>query len=104
MLERQIDRRAERRQMVLKEGKVMLSDWVSVDCVVRDISPGGARLEFQAPVSLPSEFRLRIVSADLTIPATAAWQRRLEAGISFTGVGTVGAVDNSPKKIVRSAA
>ena len=95
---------ATRRQLVLKEGKVILSDRVSLDCIVRDISPGGARLEFKTPVSLPPDFSLRIVSADLIIPATAAWQRKLEAGIRFTGVGMVGAVDNSPKKIVRSVA
>ena len=99
-----IDRRNERRQLVLKEGKVILSERVSLDCIVRDISPGGARLEFETPVSLPPDFRLRIVSADLIIPATPAWQRKLEAGVRFTGVGMVGAVDNSPKKIVRSVA
>jgi len=104
MLEQQFDRRSARRQRVLKEGKVILSDRVSLDCVVRDISPGGARIEFDTPVSLPADFSLRIVSADLVIPATPAWQRKLEAGIRFTGVGMVGAVDNTPKKIVRSVA
>jgi hypothetical protein len=85
-----MDRRQERRLRVLKAGKVLLSDWLSVDCTVRDISSAGARLEFDVPVSLPGEFRLKLVSADLTIPAVCAWQRRLEAGIRFTGVGTVG--------------
>ena len=55
-------------------------------------------------MSLPADFSLRIVSADLIIPATPAWQRKLEAGIRFTGVGMVGAVDNTPQKIVRSVA
>ena len=98
------ERRTERRVKVLKEGKVMLTDSVSVNCVVRDISPGGARLKFDGPVYLPVEFRLRIVSADLTIPATPAWQTQGEAGVRFTGVGTVGQVDNSPKRMVRRAA
>lgn len=89
---------------VLKQGKVLLSEYVAVDCSVRDMSAGGARLEFGGPVILPSDFRLRIVSADLTIPATVCWQRRLEAGIRFTGVGMVGQVDVSPKRMVRSAA
>ena len=89
------DRRRERRQKVLKEGKVMLTEWVSVNCVVRDISPGGARIEFEGPVYLPSQFRLCIVSADLTIPAVPAWQRRGEAGIRFTGVGTAGKIEGA---------
>lgn len=97
------ERRRERRQKILKEGKVMLTEWVSVNCIVRDISPGGARLEFEGPVYLPSEFRLCIVSADLTIPAIPAWQRRGEAGIRFTGVGMAGDVDNSPRRISPAA-
>jgi hypothetical protein len=98
------DRRNERRQKVLKEGRVLLSDSTTIDCVVRDLSAGGARLEFAGPVSLPHEFRLRITSADLTVPATFAWQRRLEVGIRFTGVGTVGQVDNTPMRILTTAA
>jgi hypothetical protein len=53
---------------------------------------------------LPREFRLHIVSADLTVPATFAWQRRLEAGIRFTGIGMVGEVDNTPIRILTTAA
>jgi PilZ domain len=98
------DRRSERRQRVLKEGKVLVGDKTFIECVVRDISPGGARLEFAGPVSLPREFRLHIVSADLTVPAIFAWQRRLEAGIRFTGVGMVGQVDNTPIRVLTSAA
>jgi hypothetical protein len=97
------ERRRERRHKILKLGKVMLTEWVSVNCIVRDISPGGARLEFEGPVFLPSEFQLCIVSADLTIPAVPAWQRRGEAGIRFTGVGTLGNVDNTPQR-TRAAA
>lgn len=89
------DRRRERRHRVLKEGKVMLTEWVSVNCVIRDISASGARIEFDRPTFLPSEFQLRIVAADLTIPAIPAWQEREEAGIRFTGVGTAGMVDNT---------
>jgi hypothetical protein len=99
-----IERRRERRQKVLKQGKVVLTESVSIDCVVRDLSPSGARIEFEAPLYLPSEFRLHIVSADLTIPAAPAWQKQREAGIRFVGVGTVGSVDNSPKRIVSTAA
>lgn len=97
------DRRSQRRHKILKEGRVVLGDSVSFGCVVRDISPLGARLELEAPAELPGEFRLVIVSADLTIPATLSWQRRLEAGIRFTGVGTAGGVDNSPRRIPAAA-
>lgn len=97
------DRRSQRRHKILKEGRVVLGDNLSVSCVVRDISPAGARLEFEAPAGLPGEFGLLIVSADLTIPAALTWQRRFEAGIRFTGVGTAGGVDNSPRRIPATA-
>jgi hypothetical protein len=87
---------------VLKEGKVLLDDYVSVSCSIRDIAAGGARLEFEGPVCLPGEFRLRIVAADLTIPATVAWQRRLEAGINFTGVGVVGRIPSRRRAAARA--
>jgi hypothetical protein len=94
------ERRRSARIRILKEGRVLLNDQTALNCIVRDISAGGARLEFEGPVELPREFRLRIVSADLTIPARPIWQRRLEAGVTFTGVGQVGAVDNSPQRLV----
>lgn len=96
------ERRRERRHKVLKEGKIMLSDWASVSCVVRDISASGARLEFEGPVHLPSAFHLCIVSADLKIPAVLAWQQQNEAGVRFTGVGAAGNVESAA--LSRSAA
>ena len=89
------DRRAEPRQHVWKEGKVLLNDRVSLDCIVQDLSTGGARIALARPVSLPRDLRLCIVSADLTMPVACVWQRQLHAGLRFIGVGTVGRVDNS---------
>ena len=98
------ERRRERRLKVLKAGKIVLSDLVAFDCTIRDISPGGAHLEFDTPISLPAEFNLRIVSADLLIPAATAWQRRLEAGVRFTGVGVIGPIGELVEECARAAA
>ena len=92
------ERRGEHRHEVLKEAEVWLTDRIVVNCVIRDITPVGARLESLRAVSLPRQFRVRIVSADLSIPAAPIWLRRLEAGVRFTGVGTAGQVDSSPEK------
>lgn len=94
------DRRRAKRRKVLKEGKIMLAGGVAVNCIVRDISPGGARLELDGPVCLPGEFRLRIVAADLTLPAVPAWQRRDEVGVRFTGVGVSGEADGDPMRAI----
>ena len=78
-------KRAVHRQRTLKEAKVVLSDWTAVDCIVRDISKGGARLVFGDAFSLPKEFRVLIVSTNTIVPAKLLWQRGLTAGVGFTG-------------------
>jgi hypothetical protein len=56
-----------------------------IDCLVRDLSDIGARLEFGGPTELPAEFRLLVVSTNMLIPAKLEWQRGLAAGALFTG-------------------
>jgi hypothetical protein len=87
------NRRAVRRR-TLKEGKVILSEWTVLNCRIRDLSEGGARLEFGALTELPAEFRLLIVSENVLIPATVAWQRGQVVGVRFTGPGKAA----SPRK------
>lgn len=83
------DRRQTQRHRALKEGKVVLSDWSVIDCLIRNLSEIGARLEFTGPTTLPPEFRVLIVSSNLIYPAEVEWQRGLSAGICFTGPGAV---------------
>jgi hypothetical protein len=40
-----------------------MSDWTVIDCVIRDLSDAGARLEFAGPTELPQEFRLLVRSS-----------------------------------------
>jgi hypothetical protein len=47
------DRRQAPRRRALKDGKVVLSDWSVVDCLIRNLSEVGARLEFSGPTTLP---------------------------------------------------
>jgi hypothetical protein len=71
------------RTRMLKAGKVILSEQSTIDCTIRDFSPGGARLVFAAPTPLPKLFRLLIVATDNMVPATLVWQKGLAAGVSF---------------------
>lgn len=73
------------RQRTLKAAKVILTDWTTVDCTIRDISPDGARLVFGDAFSLPQEFRLLNVSNNTIRPARLLWQRGLMAGVAFAG-------------------
>ncbi len=72
--------RASQRQRIIRGGKVILSKSTLLDCVIRDLSSGGARLEFAGPTSLPSEFKLRI-REEAAKPVELAWQRGLRAGV-----------------------
>jgi two-component system cell cycle response regulator len=77
-------RRSHRRR-VLKAGKIVLSDWSTIDCTVRDITEAGARLAFAGPTALPTSFWLLVPSDEKLIPAQPAWQKGLVAGVVFTG-------------------
>jgi hypothetical protein len=83
------EHRISHRRRTLKQGKIVLSDRVVLDCLIRDISAGGARLEFGAPTTLPDAFRLLVTASNLLIPAALAWQRGLVVGVRFTGPGEV---------------
>lgn len=77
------DRRGYPRKKTLLAGRVLLSEWSTLDCTIRDWSPAGARLVFSVPIELPRLFRLLIVSTGKMVPATLVWQKGLAAGVSF---------------------
>jgi len=73
------------RQRTLKRGRALLEDRSTIDCTIRDISAGGARLIFGDAFALPENFRLVNVSSNTIRPVHLQWQRGKEAGIAFTG-------------------
>ena len=77
--------RGDHRQRTLKEARVLLTDWSTIDCTIRDISKGGARIVFGDAFSLPKEFRLLLVSTNTIVPVQLLWQRGKTAGVGFTG-------------------
>ena len=80
-----VERRQAQRLRSLKGAKIVLSDWSTIDCVIREMSDGGARLEFHAMTDLPAEFRLLIVSTNVLVPVARVWQHGHRTGIKFTG-------------------
>ncbi len=55
----------------------------SIDCMIRDISAGGARLRLSGPVGLPQRFDLMMNCTGDKFPARLVWSKGSEAGISF---------------------
>lgn len=80
-----VQNRSAHRQRTLKAAKAVLSDWTTVDCTIRDISTGGARLVFGDAFSLPEEFRLLTVGSNSIRPVRLLWQRGMQAGVCFAG-------------------
>ena len=78
--------RSSHRQRTLKAAKVILTDWTTMDCTIRDISEGGARLIFGDVFTLPQESRMLIVMTNTIVPVKLLWQRGLTAGVAFTGL------------------
>ena len=79
------DRRRSVRHRTLKEAKVVLHDWSTIDCIIRNISEGGAHLDFSDPVALPEHFGVLLVATNTLVPADRVWERGKAAGVRFTG-------------------
>jgi hypothetical protein len=78
-------KRSAHRQRTLKQAKILLTDWTTIDCTVRDISEGGAHLVFGDAFVPPEEFRLMLISSNTIVPVRLLWQRGLNVGVAFTG-------------------
>lgn len=80
------ERRAHTRHRVLKRGKIIINDLVSVvDCTVRDMSEGGARLRVNGVFVAPDNFVLDIVGSGIKRPVSTQWQCGTEIGVQYMG-------------------
>lgn len=79
------DLRAERRHRTLKSGAVVLLDWSTIDCVIRDMSAAGARLRFPTVTRLPAAFGVMVLGEALLYPAEKRWIRGTDVGVRFVG-------------------
>jgi len=55
----------------------------TMECVVRDVSAGGARLVFGDALAVPSRFDLRLGAERQWRPAAVRWRRVGQVGIAF---------------------
>jgi hypothetical protein len=56
---------------------------VTLDCLVRDISPTGAKLELESISALPREFELEVPQRRAVYPCELKWRRQNAAGVRF---------------------
>lgn len=79
------NKRVARRQRVLKQGKMLLANNMTVvDCTIRDLSPTGARVLCSDPGVVPNEFRLVFIAERQMRDVKVVWRRPEQMGVHFT--------------------
>jgi len=78
-----IERRATPRHRILKQGTISLHGGGGVDCTVRNISEGGARLEVANPLGLHGSFSLAIPTDHVMRDCRAVWNIEKHVGVAF---------------------
>lgn len=80
-----VNQRSAQRQRVLKQGKILLSNNMTViDCTLRDLSETGAKLLCGDAGAIPNEFRLVLTAERSMRDAKVMWRRPEMVGIAFT--------------------
>ncbi len=83
------EHRNEVRQRVFLKGRISFNNGASsMDCMVRDFSPSGARLALSETATLPASFDLYIPQKDRTYRATLRWRREDGIGVTFAEEAT----------------
>ncbi|WP_298356703.1 PilZ domain-containing protein [Rhodoblastus sp.] len=78
------DHRKEHRRRAYLGATITFNERSSVvDCLVRNLSEGGARLEMAHPISLPTEFEVTIPRRGEYWRARQAWRDSLALGVTF---------------------
>ena len=78
------ERRKHPRTRVLKGAKIVLRSTSLFDCVVRDLTNGGARLKAPNLTNLPAEVAITFDGGRTFRSGRVAWRKVEEAGLEFT--------------------
>lgn len=96
------NRRTDRRLRTLKGGRIVYNGgFMAVDCMVKNISEGGALLETDQAYVVPSDFVLHINPERDGRPCHVAWREGNRLGVTFTGPLIVQEQADRPKRSVR---
>jgi len=82
-----VERRKVVRQKSFLRGMIYFNNRHSaLDCLVRDISPYGARLVFSDAVTIPDVLKLYIPQKEQTLRVHVIWRHGEEVGIAFAQI------------------
>lgn len=77
------EKRAVPRHRVLKRGTLAFNGGGSLDCMVRNISEGGAQIDIANPIGVPEVFTLVIEADHFMRRCHAVWSRERRIGVAF---------------------
>lgn len=79
-----IEKRQEVRKRTFLKGRIHFNKGASsMDCLVRDFSEMGARLELSETSTLPETFDLYIPQKEMTLRSNLRWRRGDAVGVAF---------------------
>jgi hypothetical protein len=85
------NRRAERRQRVYKHARIIFNNGYAVfDCLVRNISGGGAMLEMETLLGIPRAFQIVLDHDAKARPCRVIWRTDRRMGVAFADLQAAG--------------
>ena len=82
-----VERRQSARARVIYGGVLAYNRRQStIECVIRNFSEDGAKVEFDNPAALPDVIDLLIAKKDRAFTAKIAWRQANQAGLAFRSV------------------
>ncbi|GEO87141.1 MULTISPECIES: PilZ domain-containing protein [Alphaproteobacteria] len=79
------ERRAHPRLRALKGARVVLPGGHSTfDCMIRNLSPSGAKIILESTVGVPDVFQLKFEDGSAR-PCLVKWRNATEMGVAFQG-------------------
>src|ERR687893_740516 len=94
------DKRSTPRLRSFLKGRVLFNGGQnSLDCLIRDISSAGARLELSASITLPDRFDLYLPHRDTTCKVHVQWRRGSQIGIAFDQLESAPTMPSAPQDL-----
>lgn len=78
------ERRTAQRHRTFKGGSIAFDRFAGIECVVRNLSTGGACLEIDCPGSLPDDFSLIIRPENVRRTCRLVWRGDHRLGVRFS--------------------
>jgi hypothetical protein len=77
------EQRKSPRYRVFKKATIAFNRAGGIDCMVRNISDGGACLDVASPLGIPSDFDLLFTSDHAVRPCHVVWRTERRIGVAF---------------------